>query len=101
MKRVLSAAVLSLVVGGAGCTTKELTAEDLEYSTVNFTPDFATGNVETWWYELSYDGGSVVACNSNGNYYDPTGWYFDDYDTSIRVYFGAEWENYTFYDMTD
>ncbi len=102
MKHFTLAVITSVAVAAVGCETK-LSVEHLEWTTVHFTPDYPTGGVESWWYELQDDGGELIACNSNGNEYDASGWYFSESSQSIRVYFyaGTEWENYTFSDVSD
>ncbi len=68
--------------------------ETITDATVLFTPDVATGGVDYWMYEYHSDGSSV-ACNSNGNYYYPDYWVMDG-SSSVTVYFGYEYEYYTF-----
>ena len=63
-------------------------------ATVMFTPYVAEGGVDYWMYEFHADGTSV-ACNSNGNYYTPDYWIMDG-DNGVTVYFGYEYEAYTF-----
>lgn len=66
--------------------------EDITDATVTFTPKSADGNVQYWHYEFHAGGGSI-ACNSNGNKYNPTGWDMD-YDSTVRVNFSSGWEEY-------
>lgn len=88
----LAPALLTLVACNA--LNAKVTAETITDATVTFTPYEATGGVAYWMYEFHADG-VPVACNSNGSYYYPTGWDADN-NNGVTVYFGGDWEDYTF-----
>lgn len=103
MKRVVLA-ILVAVCPLTACTDDGVEPQFEEAFTVasvngmvlTFHPDVPTGGIDRWEYE--FDATTVRGCNIERTYY-ATGWTLIN-DRTIRVQFGAQWEQYELVNYT-